>query len=214
MYLPFKPAVYAPQSLGESRSAGSVELIDSSKSNPIRFVVVGAAQLLQQLRVRRRKVLLGHGDPVSKPRCPPTVRSNRNDRVVAQRRNCHVLGGIPTPRVDDVRAENIPPTPFHIVAEDDELNARQTAGKISHGSVEVVRLGQSPTETLQAFIDVVATSSVYRYANEIEISPFFWNLRVQKATSLVDDVLLEGEVDTQLVLDVDEVPPRLKEDRQ
>ena len=65
------------------------------------------------------------GDAVGEPGRPPAERPERDDGVVAQRRDGQVDVRRVAARVDDVlsTSDDVLPTPFRVVAEHDELDS-------------------------------------------------------------------------------------------
>ena len=154
-------------------------------------------------------------DAVGEPGGPPTERRVRHDGVVAEERDGEVDGRRVAPRVDDVptTSGDVSLAPGNVVAEHHELDAREALFEVRHRAVEV-DAGDSRIEpgnkqiALLPRLRIVAATDVDDDAHEAHAALLPVRRRrrvVDEAASLAHDVIAEGQLATQLQLDVDEV---------
>ena len=125
----------------------------------------------RQRGVRTRNVFIGNGDSVGKPGGPPAERTDRDDGVVAERRDSEVHGGRVFAREDHVRRRQVLSTPANVVAEHDELDAFHTVGEVRHGAVEILGRRMCPAVMRRCRGGVVSSTNVNNDTHEVRSSP-------------------------------------------
>jgi len=167
--------------------------------------VISSIQPRRQGRAVPRQILLRDCDPVSKPSHPPAERAQRDNGVVAQRRNCQVNDWRMPTRVDDLSSSYVRPTPDRIITDHHEQDSRQTVGEEGHRTVKIVGGRHRPAVSLVLPAIVVGPAYVDHDANECGVLPLAGRLGLYPAPRLSLDVRPERQVDSQLVFDAPEV---------
>ena len=85
---------------------------------------------------------------------------------------------------------------------------------VLHRAIKVVRLRLCPAERSLTDGVVISTADVDHDFQEIQSLPRRGSDGLQKAPGAVEDVRLEREIESELIFDVNEVPPGLEEDGQ